>query len=56
MTKLLNFFADKRGAAMIEYGLIAALVSVVLIAALTALGGDLDALFGNIGSAVDQAA
>lgn len=56
MTKILNFFADKRGATMIEYGLIAALVSVVLIAALTALGDDLTALFNNIGAAVDSAA
>ena len=39
---------DETGATAIEYGLIAALVSVAIIVALTALGGSLNTLFTNI--------
>ena len=38
---------DESGATAIEYGLIAALVSVAIIVALTALGGSLSTLFNN---------
>jgi|LakMenEpi03Aug12_release.lakeMendotaPanAssembly.Ray.scaffolds.fasta_scaffold3352195_1 pilus assembly protein Flp/PilA len=47
---------DESGATAIEYGLIAGLVSVAIIVALTALGGSLDALFSQISGAVDSAA
>ena len=36
---------DKSGATAIEYGLIAALISVVAIATLTTVGGNLNAKF-----------
>ena len=36
-----KFWADETGATAIEYGLIAGLVSVAAIAALTAMGGSL---------------
>lgn len=47
---------DETGATAIEYGLIAGLVSVAIIVALTALGGSLDALFSQISGSVDSAA
>lgn len=51
--KLFNQFRkDEKGATAIEYGLIAALISVVIIAALNALGGALTTNFGTISTAV----
>ena len=42
------FLKDESGATMIEYGLIAALVSVAAIAALGALGTALQEIFTNV--------
>ena len=39
---------SKAGATAIEYGLIAALVSVAAIAALTAMGGSLETMFTSV--------
>jgi pilus assembly protein Flp/PilA len=39
---------DESGATAIEYGLIAALISVALITGASALGTQLDTLFGNL--------
>jgi pilus assembly protein Flp/PilA len=47
---------DESGATAIEYGLIAGLVAVAIIAALTALGGSLDTLFTSVSNEVDAAA
>ena len=44
------FLYDETGATMIEYGLIAALVSVAAIAALTLLGGSLTGIFTGVAS------
>ncbi len=44
-----NIKNNDSGATAIEYGLIAALVAVGLVGALTALGGDLSALFEGVG-------
>lgn len=52
MTKFLkSFIADEEGATAIEYGLIAALISVVIIGSVTAIGTNLDTAFGKIKSA-----
>ena len=40
-----NFAVDESGATAIEYGLIAALVAVGMLIALTSLGGNVIALF-----------
>lgn len=49
MTKLFaRFLKDESGATAIEYGLIAALISVALIAGATTLGGALNSQFVNI--------
>lgn len=43
---------DEEGATAIEYGLIAGLIAVVIIAALTLLGTDLETAFNDLASAV----
>ena len=43
-----RFAQDESGATAIEYGLIAALISVVIIAAVTLLGTNLTTVFNNI--------
>ncbi len=50
-----SFLRDDRGATAIEYGLIAALISVVIIGALGATGGGLMANYTNWTSAVGAA-
>jgi len=56
MKHLLSRFAkDESGATAIEYGLIAGIVSVVIIAALQLLGTQLSALFGRITTALSTA-
>jgi pilus assembly protein Flp/PilA len=45
---VLHFFSDEQGATAIEYGLLAALISVVIITAATAVGTNLSALFQSI--------
>lgn len=43
-----NLVADEQGATAIEYGLIAALIAVAAITAMTGLGDQLSATFGNV--------
>ncbi|MFA5625888.1 MAG: Flp family type IVb pilin [Thiohalomonadaceae bacterium] len=43
-----NFIADEEGATAIEYGLIAALIAVVIIAGVTGIGEKLQAKFTEI--------
>lgn len=50
-----NFWADESGTTAIEYGLIAGLVSVAAIAALTAMGGSLKAIFENVSTTLNTA-
>ncbi|HEY9163819.1 MAG TPA: Flp family type IVb pilin [Magnetovibrio sp.] len=49
-----RFQKDESGATAIEYGLIAALIAVVIIGALTALGTTLDAKFGAVKSGLNK--
>jgi pilus assembly protein Flp/PilA len=55
-TTLKSFIRDDSGATAIEYGLIAALVSVASILALQALGGSLSNIFGVVSSKLDNIA
>ena len=49
MTKLVSrFLKDESGATAIEYGLIAALISVALITGATSLGTTLNSTFSNL--------
>jgi pilus assembly protein Flp/PilA len=43
-----GFSADEAGATAIEYGMIAALIAVVLIAAIIVLGGEVTGLFNFV--------
>ena len=56
---VIRFMHDQSGATAIEYGLIAGLIAVGAIAAMTTFGGSLTSLFGSVetkaGSAMDAA-
>jgi pilus assembly protein Flp/PilA len=47
-----TFLRDESGATAIEYGLIASLIAVVVITAVTTIGTNLKSSFNNIGNAV----
>jgi pilus assembly protein Flp/PilA len=48
MSKLLQFIRDQSGATAIEYGLIAAGISVAIITVVNSLGGQLNNTFTNV--------
>lgn len=52
---LARFVRDESGATAIEYGLIAAGISVAIIAAVTAVGGSLSTTFTNVDNAMATA-
>lgn len=52
MTKLRQLLRNEDGATAIEYGLIAGLIAVVIIAAVTLLGGDIAGVFTGISDAI----
>jgi pilus assembly protein Flp/PilA len=52
MRKLWN---DESGATAVEYGLMVALIAVVIIATVTVLGNNLSTKFGEVGTAVGAA-
>ena len=47
-----RFIRDESGATAIEYGLIVALISVVIISAVTTIGSKLNKGFGKISSSL----
>ena len=47
---------DERGATAIEYGLIAAGISIAIIASVFAIGDELSNLFSNVATALDPVA
>ena len=55
MNTLAHFVRDESGATAIEYGLIAALIAVGIIAAATTLGNSLSSLFGRISNRLNSA-
>ena len=55
MSKVIAFFKDESGATAIEYGLIAAGISVVIIAAVQSVGTQLNTTFSSISSALSTA-
>lgn len=53
MTNLISrFVRDESGATAIEYGLIAALIAVVIITGLTSVGSNLNAKLGSIATSL----
>ena len=56
MTKFFSrFVRDESGATAVEYGLIAALIGVVIIAGAGALGSALNTKFTDVGNTVSNA-
>ncbi len=54
MTMLKKLFKDESGATAIEYGLIAALLSVAIIAALSFVSGELNDAYTNVGDTLQD--
>jgi pilus assembly protein Flp/PilA len=54
MKRIRKFLKSDLGATAIEYGLIAALISVVIIAALQLTGNSLKKVFNNVGSTLSS--
>jgi pilus assembly protein Flp/PilA len=50
---MLQFIQDENGATAIEYGLIAALIAVAIIAALTQVGESLNGTFSAVSNNID---
>ena len=56
MNMIARFAKDESGATAIEYGLIAALVSIAIIAALNALAISLNSTFSKVSTTLTSAA
>jgi pilus assembly protein Flp/PilA len=54
--RLMNWLNSEEGQSMAEYGLIIALVALVVLGALTLLGGGLSNIFSQIADTVSGAA
>ena len=50
-----TFLAEEEGVTMVEYGLIAALIAVVCVAAVQVVGTQLNAVFTKIGNCLKNA-
>lgn len=55
MERLIRFLKDEDGVTAIEYGLIAALIAVVIIVAVTLVGTELSDTFDTIGQNLQSA-
>ena len=53
MAKFLKLIRNEKGATAIEYGLIAALIAVAAIGAMTSIGTNLSATFSEVGDELD---
>lgn len=51
---IFNFLRDEEGATAIEYGLIAALIAVVAITAMTSVGDNLVLIFEKIAESLES--
>jgi pilus assembly protein Flp/PilA len=52
MAKFVKLLKNEKGATAIEYGLIAALIAVAAIGAMTSVGTKLSSTFGNVSSSL----
>ena len=52
LNRKLAGFLDDRGATAVEYGLMVALIAIVIIAAVTLLGSNLSSLFNTAATSV----
>jgi pilus assembly protein Flp/PilA len=56
MSLIRKLVRDENGATAIEYGLIAALIAVVIITVLKTVGTDLSSVFNNVATNLNSAA
>jgi pilus assembly protein Flp/PilA len=52
MERIKNFFKDESGASAVEYGLLVALIAVVIITAVTLLGTNLSSKFNEAATTI----
>ena len=52
LARLIKLYEDNRGVTAIEYGLISAMISVVIIIALKAIGSGLSTTFSTIAASI----
>ncbi|MDE1900219.1 MAG: Flp family type IVb pilin [Alphaproteobacteria bacterium] len=52
MRNMIRFMKNEDGATAIEYGLIASLIAVAIVAVLTTLGGSLKTVFTSVSTAL----
>ena len=52
MAKLIRFFKDEEGATMVEYALMVALIAVICIIAVTAIGTNVNLVFESVAKAL----
>jgi pilus assembly protein Flp/PilA len=52
MERLIRFFKDEEGATAVEYGIMVALIAVVIIAAVALLGTNLSARFNAVATSI----
>jgi pilus assembly protein Flp/PilA len=50
MLRVRNFLSDESGVTAIEYALIASLIAVAIIGAVTTVGGNISSVFTEIGT------
>lgn len=53
MAKMIKILKNEKGATAIEYGLIAALIAVAAIGAMTSVGQKLNSTFNNVSSSLN---
>jgi len=54
LTYVKNFLREEEGATMIEYGLMVALIAVVLITVVAAIGTSMNAKFGEVDTKLSE--
>ena len=52
MERIKNFFNDESGATAVEYGLMVALIAVVVITAVTTIGTKLEGVFTTVANSL----
>jgi len=50
-----DFFCDQKGITLIEYALLAALITLTLVAMLTSMGASMKSIFGMINASLTTA-
>jgi pilus assembly protein Flp/PilA len=55
MSKLVKFLREEEGASLVEYALLVALIALLCLAALTAMGGSIRDAFNAIAAAIGGA-